>query len=174
MIRIFFFFFSLNLTSPYTPLTFAMAPGLALGRVQERERERKKEEKKKHAGNISIKRAYCPRVSFLLSASAPYKRVKRAWGLVVFPYKKPPNYKGEGTRTVAPLIAGNDKGEAGALRGSRVHSDVIGSGIIYDINCHIIDWLSAPVSLCRSFLAESASSAPVPADKLITAAQPPV
>lgn len=110
----FFFFFFLNLTSPYTPLTFAMAPGLALGRVQEREREKKK----KHAGNISIKRAYCPRVSFLLSTSAPYKRVKRAWGLVVFPYKKPPNYKGEGTRTVAPLIAGNDKGDAGACEGA--------------------------------------------------------
>lgn len=79
------------------PLTFAMAPGLALGKAQEREK------KKKHAGNISIKRAYCPRVSFLLFTSAPYKRVKRARGLVVFPYKKPPNYKGEGTRTVAPL-----------------------------------------------------------------------
>ena len=42
---------------------------------------------------------------------------------------------------------------------NRVNFDIIGSGIIYDINCHIIDWLSLPVSFSPSLLAERASSA---------------
>lgn len=58
---------------------------------------------------------------------------------------------------VVPLIRGNDKGVPGPVK--EVHFDIIGSRIIYDINCHIIDWLSAPVSVCPSFLAERASSA---------------
>lgn len=54
---------------------------------------------------------------------------------------------------------GNDKGTTILFLKHKVHSDIIGSGIIYDINCHIIDWLSTPVAVRPSFLAAKASSA---------------
>lgn len=90
------------------PSALAMVPGVAL----RREQEKRKKTSMKHGLPSAC-------VLFLLLTSVPYKCAKRARRLVAFPYKKTPNYKGEGTRTVAPLLAGNDQGEAGACEGAR-------------------------------------------------------
>lgn len=46
-------------------------------------------------------------------------------------------------RTQLPLPKANRR-ESSAFLEHRDHFDVIGYRIIYDINCHIMDWLSAP------------------------------